>query len=213
MTLYTDRKESRQYSLILHHNDENVQKICRYDTESFDSEPIPLITNVDNHLKIFHANAKVCFCSPACAKAFLFYNNNYTYDDLCLLNLYLSACLKIKNKIFQPAPPLEELKKFGGSLTLTAFRQNSQNHNLKKLDKSDAVIKNVVYEKHKEQRKSKFVFQQNEDDEETKKKDFDTLNSTLDKHSDGDKGLQNEENLEEQQESNKKIGLENLFLN
>ena len=99
------------YSLVFRNSsrdEKNVKCFCRYDTEPFKNPPIHLILDVDINKKIFYACKKTVFCSPSCARAFLYHDNMYTYDDLCMLNMYINILTSYKQQNFPylPAPPL-----------------------------------------------------------------------------------------------------------
>lgn len=97
---------------------------CWYDGEKFEGPGIPLPYNTQE-------NESKRFCSIQCAKAYIYSNLNYSYDDLLEINKY--ALHKNLNISYGIAPNLHQLKKYGGNLDISTFRNTKQSNLKKKL--------------------------------------------------------------------------------
>ena len=108
------------------------KNLCWYDGEKFDGRGIPLL-NSNTQEKYTK-----WFCSIKCAKAYIYSNLNYSYDDLLEINKYaLNQNLNTSHGI---APNLHQLKKYGGKLDISTFR-NTKQSNLKKKLKVSSIPK------------------------------------------------------------------------
>uniref|UniRef100_A0A6C0B3Z6 MYM-type domain-containing protein n=1 Tax=viral metagenome TaxID=1070528 RepID=A0A6C0B3Z6_9ZZZZ len=98
---------------------------CWWCTYQFDSTPcaLPVYYSDDTY------NVKGVFCSPECAAAYNFNTSGITniWEKYSLLNLLYG---KMYDKYISIAPPRNTLKKFGGNLTITQFRQHNVNNDI-----------------------------------------------------------------------------------
>jgi hypothetical protein len=96
---------------------------CFHDTEPFSGAPVFIPISHDpekNHYVAFGV-----FCSASCAKAYLVSRPSYKNAQAILyLSQMIRSCFGITSAV-TAAPPAYTLEKFGGSLSLQAFR--SQN--------------------------------------------------------------------------------------
>ena len=94
---------------------------CFHCTEPFQTTPIPLPIDYDERKKIYHCGVGI-FCSGACAKSYLISHPRHN-NALCLMWLrQMMAEVFDVHDDFGQAPPPCSLKKFGGPLTIEAFR-------------------------------------------------------------------------------------------
>ena len=98
---------------------------CWWCTCQFDNTPCALPVYYSNNTY----SAMGVFCSPECAAAYNFNTNGITniWEKYSLLNLLYG---KIYKKTVKIAPPRHTLKKFGGNLTISQFRQQNINNDI-----------------------------------------------------------------------------------
>lgn len=92
---------------------------CFWCTECFKNIPYPAALRYTPGIDQFHVTG--CFCSPACSNAWVFQREGSRKLMVNLLMFKRVYNLKVTEN-FHKAPPREALIKFGGYLTLEAFR-------------------------------------------------------------------------------------------
>jgi len=100
---------------------------CWWDACPFNSPPCSLpIKKNDNEFTVIG-----CFCSPECAAAWNYQNNDddEKWERYALLNHLYRKVYKNIDVNIKLASPREILKIFGGSQTIEEFRKNNSNYN------------------------------------------------------------------------------------
>uniref|UniRef100_A0A6C0BN23 MYM-type domain-containing protein n=1 Tax=viral metagenome TaxID=1070528 RepID=A0A6C0BN23_9ZZZZ len=95
---------------------------CWHDGETFDSTPIPIVTDYDQQLDLYSVYG--VFCSPNCAFTYIIEQEPYlTTRRMLYMNHMLRNVFQIHSPV-KPAPPRIRLQRFGGDLTIEQFRNN-----------------------------------------------------------------------------------------
>jgi hypothetical protein len=95
---------------------------CWHCGESFTSVPIPIVDTHNTEDNIYRTFG--IFCSVNCAKAYLIEHDPYiTNERMLMFNHMLQNVFQVSCQS-KPAPPRIRLKKYGGDLTLTQFRNH-----------------------------------------------------------------------------------------
>jgi hypothetical protein len=120
-------------------------QVCRYDTEPFDSVPVPRVIEFEPNKRTYKVLG--CFCSVNCSKAFTMRLPSCTIDDIILQEHLAIHYFHAKN--IKPALDVKWLKKFGGSMNIAEFRQADTNVSmvLPKIRSQQVEIPTSVYAK------------------------------------------------------------------
>jgi hypothetical protein len=130
-TIYVRKKRTFPLLACIDGNDwpQETDECCRLCTEPFEGVPFGIPVRFDDKHNIYSCWG--LFCSVHCA---LRYNKSFnrggktSLTDVWIRQLAIEE-FKVPKNVIRAAPPVEMLKKFGGSLTIDEFRKHAADPN------------------------------------------------------------------------------------
>jgi hypothetical protein len=118
---------------------------CYHCTYQFSGYPVPLPIEYEETTRTYHCGVGL-FCRGACAKAYMIEHPRHN-NSLCmmLLNQLMTEMFGYSGD-FGQAPPMCSLQKFGGPLTIEAFRSLSQENKTVLMHVPRLMVCNLAFE-------------------------------------------------------------------